>query len=128
MKCVCVCVCTCILVADADPPTNLVLRQVGPYAIEINWTPPANLPSSGYLVSITESEYGFSGTLVKEPPYILNTVIGGMYNISVVSQSRHFISDILGPKSITLPFRAQGEEIIKFRICYSYKVFVAVIY
>ena len=96
------CVCTCILVADADPPTNLMLRQVGPFNIEINWTPPANPPSSGYLISSTESEYGFSGTLVRGPPYVLYTGIGGTHNISVVSQSRHFISDILGPKSITL--------------------------
>ena len=83
----CVCGRIYILVADADPPTNLMLRQVGPYAAEINWTPPVNPPSSGYLLSLTESEYGFSGTLVKEPPYILNTVIGGTYTIRVVSHS-----------------------------------------
>ena len=103
------CVCTCILVADADPPTNLMLRQVGPLDIEVNWTPPANPPSSGYLISSTEFEFGFAGTLVKAPPYVLHTGIAGTQNIAVVSHSRHFVSDVLGPKSIYLPFPDRSE-------------------
>ena len=38
----------CIPAADADTPSNLMVRQNGRLSIEINWTPTATPPSQGY--------------------------------------------------------------------------------
>ena len=40
--------------ADADTPSNLMVRQNGRLSIEINWTPTATTPSQGYQITTVE--------------------------------------------------------------------------
>ena len=89
--------------ADADTPSNLMVRQNGRLSIEINWTPTATPPSGGYQFTTVEDVSG--GTTIMNPPYTYTAVdikIGDVINIYLVARSSHFFSGILGPVSVTI--------------------------
>ena len=89
--------------ADADTPSNLMVRQIGRFSIEINWTPTATPPTLGYQITSTEDIS--SGILVLNPPYTytaLDIRVGSVINIYLVARSAHFYSEGLGPVSVTI--------------------------
>ena len=89
--------------ADADPPSNLMIRQNGRLSIEINWTPSATSPSMGYQITTTGCVS--VGTLVMTPPYAytaLDIRVGSVINIYLVAHSTHFFSGVLGPVPVTI--------------------------
>ena len=89
--------------ADADTPSNLMVRQNGRLSIEINWTPTATPPSMGYQFTTVEDVS--AGILVMNPPFTYTTVdirVGDVINIYLVARSAHFFSGVLGPISVTI--------------------------
>ena len=89
--------------ADADTPSNLMVRQNGRLSIEINWTPTATPPSMGYQITTVEDVS--VGILVMNPPYTYTAVdirVGDVINIYLVARSAHFFSGVLGPVSVTI--------------------------
>ena len=89
--------------ADADTPSNLMVRQNGRLSIEINWTPTATPPSMGYQIPTVEDVT--VGTRVMNPPYTytaLDIQVGSVINIYLVARSAHFFSGVLGPVSVTI--------------------------
>ena len=89
--------------ADADTPSNLMVRQNGRLSIEINWTPTAIPPSMGY--QFTTSEDVSVGTTIMNPPYTYTAPdirVGDVINIYLVARSAHFFSGVLGPVSVTI--------------------------
>ena len=89
--------------ADADTPSNLMVRQNGRLTIEINWTPTDTPPSLGYLITTTEDIS--VGTTVMNPPYTYSALdirVGSVINIYLVARSTHFYSGVLGPVSVTI--------------------------
>ena len=89
--------------ADADTPSNLMVRQNGRLSIEINWTPSATPPSMGYQITTVENVN--VGTRVMNPPYpytALDIRVGSVINIYLVARSAHFFSGVLGPVSVTI--------------------------
>ena len=71
------------LAADADTPSNLMVRQNGRLSIEINWTPITTPPSMGYQISLMEDIT--TGILVMNPPYTYTASdirVGSVINIS----------------------------------------------
>ena len=89
--------------ADADTPSNLMVRQNGRLSIEINWTTTVTPPSLGYQITSTEDIS--SGILVLNPPYTYTAPgirVGSVINIYLVARSAHFFSGVLGPVSVTI--------------------------
>ena len=89
--------------ADADTPSNLMVRQNGRLSIEINWTTTVTPPSQGNQITTTEDIS--SGVLVLNPPYTytaLDIRVGSVTNIYLVARSAHFYSGVLGPVSVTI--------------------------
>ena len=89
--------------ADADTPSNLMVRQNGRLSIEINWTPSATPPSMGYQITTVEDVS--VGTRVMNPPYTYTAQdieVGRVINIYLIACSAHFFSEVLGPVSVTI--------------------------
>ena len=89
--------------ADADTPSNLMVRQNGRLSIEINWTPSATPPSMGYQITTVEDVS--VGIIVMNPPYTYaeqEIKVGDVINIYLVARSAHFFSGVLGPVSVTI--------------------------
>ena len=103
--------------ADADTPSNLMVRQNGRLSIEINWTPTATPPSMGYQITTTE-DVG-SGTTVMNPPYTYTAVdirVGSVINIYLVARSTHFFSGVLGAVSVTVLGKVISHILLVFTV------------
>ena len=89
--------------ADANTPSNLMVRQNGRLSIEIYWTPTASPPSMGYQITTVEDVS--VGTPAMNPPYTytaVDIIVGSVINIYLVARSSHFFSGVLGPVSVTI--------------------------
>ena len=83
----------------ATPPTNLMAEQNGIQSVLVSWTVPSPPPAMGYRVTVEPGEISLN---ISSTPLNLTSLELGIYTVRVMSLSRHFPSEAVGPVEVTV--------------------------
>lgn len=91
-----------IVIIDADPPTNLDLKQIAGNRVLVTWDKSTN-PVLDYCVYINDENVNSEGRRTNLTSYVLHSFqFYEVVKVSVRATSRHYWSEVLGPKTLVI--------------------------